>query len=218
MSKNYRSWLVLIAIYGAFFLWYTDLGGKLNSDEIETYLVKLQENSKVKGISSSAELEMSKATFKRVEKFMREDSGKQFLMVNNIDMSENPEDIEGAQPGETANQLMDRYMEHMYPELLKRASHPVFVGNSVLQAVDIVGIENAEDWDSIALMRYKSRRAFMEVVSNPKILGKHEFKVAALDKTIAYPVEPFLYLSDPRMMLVFILIILGLVLQLRFKE
>ena len=45
---------------------------------------------------------MSKATFKRVEKFMREDSGKQFLMVNNIDMSENPEDIEGAQPGETA--------------------------------------------------------------------------------------------------------------------
>ena len=52
MSKNYRSWLVLIAIYGVFFLWYTDLGGKLNSDEIETYLVKLQENSKAKGISS----------------------------------------------------------------------------------------------------------------------------------------------------------------------
>jgi len=218
MSENYRSWLVLIAVYGAFFLWYTDLGGKLNSDEIETYLVKLQENSKAKGISSPAELEMSKATFKRVEKFMREDSGKQFLMVNNIDMSENPEDIEGAQPGETANQLMDRYMEHMYPELLKRASHPIFVGNSVLQAVDIVGIENAEDWDSIALMRYKSRRAFMEVVSNPKILGKHEFKVAALDKTIAYPVETFLYLSDPRMLLAFILIILGLVLQLRIRQ
>ena len=218
MSKNYISWLVLIAIYGAFFLWYTDLGGKLNSDEIETYLVKLQENSKAKGISSPAELEMSKATFKRVEKFMREDSGKQFLMVNNIDMSENPEDIEGAQPGETANQLMDRYMEHMYPELLKRASHPIFVGNSVLQAVDIVGIENAEDWDSIALMRYKSRRAFMEVVSNPKMLGKHEFKVAALDKTIAYPVETFLYLSDPRMLLAFILIILGLVLQLRIRR
>ena len=218
MSKNYRSWLVLIAIYGAFFLWYTDLGGKLNSDEIETYLVKLQENSKAKGISSPAELEMSKATLKRVEKFMREDSGKQFLMVNNIDMSENPEDIEGAQPGETANQLMDRYMEHMYPELLKRASHPIFVGNSVLQAVDIVGIENAEDWDSIALMRYKSRRAFMEVVSNPKMLGKHEFKVAALDKTIAYPVETFLYLSDPRMLLAFILIILGLVLQLRIRR
>ncbi len=218
MSKNYRSWLVLIAIYGVFFLWYTDLGGKLNSDEIETYLVKLQENSKAKGISSPAELEMSKATFKRVEKFMREDSGKQFLMVNNIDMSENPEDIEGAQPGETANQLMDRYMEHMYPELLKRASHPIFVGNSVLQAVDIVGIENAEDWDSIALMRYKSRRAFMEVVSNPKMLGKHEFKVAALDKTIAYPVETFLYLSDPRMLLAFILIILGLVLQLRIRQ
>ena len=59
-------------------------------------------------------------------------------------------------------------MEHMYPELLKRASHPVFVGNSVLQAVDIVGIENAEDWDSMALMRYKSRRAFYGSSIKPK--------------------------------------------------
>ena len=218
MSKNYRNWLVMIVIYGIFFLWYTDLGGKLNSDEIETYLVKLQENSKAKGVLSPEELEMSKVTFKKIEQFMREDSGKQFLMVNNIDMSENPEDVEGAQPGETANQLMDRYMEHMYPELLKRASHPIFFGNSILQAVDIVGIENAEDWDSVALMRYKSRRAFMEVVSNPKMPGKHAFKVAALDKTIAYPVEPFLYLSDPRMLLAFILIILGLVLQLRVRR
>lgn len=217
MSKNYRNWLVLITLYGIFFVWYTDFGGKLNSDEIETYLVKMQENNKAKGIPSSEELDMSKVALKKIEKFMREDSGKQFLMVNNIDMSENPEDIEGAQPGETANQLMDRYMEHMYPELLKRASHPIFAGNSVLQAVDIVGIENAEDWDSMALMRYKSRRAFMEVVSNPKMSGKHNFKVAALDKTIAYPVEPFLYLSDPRMLLALILIILGLVLQLRFR-
>ena len=218
MSKHYRSWLVLTLIYAIFFLWYTDLGGKLNSAEIEIYLVKLQENSKAKGVLSPEALKVSKVTFKKIEKFMREDSGKQFLMVNNIDMSENPENIEGAQQGETANQLMDRYMEHMYPELLKRASHPIFFGNSILQAVDIVGIENAEDWDSIALMRYKSRRAFMEVVSNPKILGKHEFKVAALDKTIAYPVEPFIYLSDPRMLLAFILTIMGLALQLKFRE
>jgi hypothetical protein len=69
-----------------------------------------------------------------------------------------------------------------------------------------------------ALMRYKSRRAFMEVISNPKMSEKHDFKVAALDKTIAYPVETEVYLGDPRLLLAFILIIVGLILQLRSRE
>ena len=149
---------------------------------------------------------------------MREDSGRQFFVVNNMDMSDNPQDVEGAQPGEDADQLMGRYMEHMYAELFKRASHPVFAGNAVSPAIDIVGIENADSWDSAALMRYKSRRAFMEIVSNPKMRGKHEFKIAALNKTIAYPVETVVYLSDPRLLLGFILLIIGLILQLRIKK
>ena len=218
MNRNLKSWLVLALIYCTFFVWYTDLGGKLNSDEIETYLVKLQENREPLGFSSPAEKQETKERQKIIEKFMREDSGRQFLMVNNVDMSDSPEDVEGAQPGESADQLMGRYMEHMYSELLKRACHPIFIGNSILQAIDIVGIEDAEDWDSMALMRYKSRRAFMEVVSNPKMAGKHEFKVAALDKTIAYPIETIIYLSDPRLLLGFILLIIGLIIQLRVKK
>ena len=146
---------------------------------------------------------------------MREDSGRQFFVVNNIDMSDDPQDVEGAQPGEDADQLMGRYMEHMYAELFKRASHPVFSGNAVSQAIDIVGIENADSWDSAALMRYKSRRALMEIVSNPKMRGKHEFKIAALNKTIAYPVETVVYLSDPRLLLGFILLIIGLIASIK---
>jgi hypothetical protein len=67
-------------------------------------------------------------------------------------------------------------------------------------------------------MRYKSRRAFMEVVTHPNMGSKHAFKVAALEKTIAYPVETVIYLSDPRLLLALILIILGLFLQNRVKQ
>jgi hypothetical protein len=218
MSKSLRNWFILIFIYCTFFVWYTDLGGKLDSNEIATYLVKMQDNREVVGFSSPAEKERAKEQAAKIEEFMREDSGRQFFVVNNIDMSENPQDVEGAQPGEDADQLMGRYMEHMYAELFKRASHPVFLGNAVSSAIDIVGIENAESWDSAALMRYKSRRAFMEIVSNPKMLGKHEFKIAALNKTIAYPVETVVYLSDPRLLLGLILIIIGLIIQLRIKK
>ena len=218
MNKSLRSWFILIFIYCTFFVWYTDLGGKLDSDEIATYLVKMQDNREAVGFSSPAEKERAREQAAIIEEFMREDSGRQFFVVNNIDMSENPQDVEGAQPGEDADQLMGRYMEHMYAELFKRASHPVFLGNAISTAIDIVGIENAESWDSAALMRYKSRRAFMEIVSNPKMLGKHEFKIAALNKTLAYPVETVVYLSDPRLLLGFILIIIGLIIQLRIKK
>ena len=39
------------------------------------------------------------------------------------------------------------------------------------------------------------------MISNPETLGRHEFKVAALEKTIAYPIETVIYLGDPRLLL-----------------
>ena len=208
-----KIWLSLLVIYAGFFLWYTDIGGKLDKEEIEFFLEKLEENASANLVDPRS-YNSQKNLIKR---FMEEDTGRQFLMVNNVDMNDDPEDVEGAEPGESAESLMNRYMEHMYSQLLKRACHPVFAGKAIHPSMDLVGIEGAEIWDQTALMRYKSRRAFMEVVTHPNMRSKHAFKVAALDKTIAYPVETVLYLSDPRFLLALILIILGLFLQNRFK-
>ena len=211
MNNSMKIWISLLVIYAGFFLWYTDMGGKLDEEEIEFFLEKLEENASVNSDDSRTQIS-------RIKRFMEEDTGRQFLMVNNIDVNENPEDVEGAEPGESAESLLNRYMEHMYSQLIKRACHPVFAGYAIHPSMDIVGIEGAEIWDQAALMRYKSRRAFMEVVTHPNMLSKHDFKVAALEKTIAYPVETALYLSDPRFLLALILIILGLFLQNRVKQ
>ena len=211
MNNSMKIWISLLVIYAGFFLWYTDMGGKLDEEEIEFFLEKLEENASVNSDDSRTQIS-------RIKRFMEEDTGRQFLMVNNIDINENPEDVEGAEPGESAESLLDRYMEHMYSQLIKRACHPVFAGYAIHPSMDIVGIEGAEIWDQAVLMRYKSRRAFMEVVTHPNMLSKHDFKVAALEKTIAYPVETALYLSDPRFLLALILIILGLFLQNRVKQ
>ena len=205
-----KIWIGIVVIYAGFFFWYTDIGGKLDEEEIEFFLEKIEENA------SANSVDLIQISF--IKRFMEEDTGRQFLMVNNIDMDEDPEDVEGAEPGESAESLLDRYMEHMYSQLLKRACHPIFAGYAIHPSMDIVGIEGAEIWDQAALMRYKSRRAFMEVVTHPDMLSKHDFKVAALEKTIAYPVETALYLSDPRLLLALILIILGLFLQNRVKQ
>ncbi len=209
-----KIWVSLLVIYAGFFLWYTNIGGKLDKEEIEFFLEKFEENAS----ANSADPETYNSQKNLIKRFMEEDTGRQFLMVNNIDMDDDPEDVEGAEPGESAERLLDRYMEHMYAQLLKRACHPVFAGNAVHPSMDLVGIEGAEIWDQVALMRYKSRRAFMEVVTHPNMGSKHAFKVAAMEKTIAYPVETVLYLGDPRFLLALILIILGLFLQNRVKQ
>jgi hypothetical protein len=103
---------------------------------------------------------------------------------------------------------MGRYMGHMLTALLTRASHPVIMGPAIAPSMNIVGIEGAENWDGAALVRYRSRRTLLEIISNPAFAGNHDFKSAALIKTIAFPIEPKLYLGDLRLILGLILLAL----------
>lgn len=194
MSKRKLLWLVPTALYLVFFSWYTDFGGPLTDEEVDSFVEMMQAR------------DGNPQTIARIEGFLRNDSGRQFLMLNALDMNDNPPDVEGAAPGESADQLMARYMEHMIPELLKRASHPVIFGDAAYTALDLVGIEGAEQWTGGAFFRYRSRRTFMEIVLNPAIIDKHAYKLAALDKTIAYPIETTIYLSDLRLLVGLILL------------
>lgn len=185
-------WALPACLYAIFVFWYTDFGGPLDSIEISSYLEKFE----AAGVPAE--------TRERIHRFMESDSGRQFLMLNVIDFSEDPPDVAGAEPGESAEALMGRYMEHMYAELLKRACHPVLMGVAVHEAMDLVGVDQltgAGQWNLGAFMRYRSRRTFMEIVTIPETRSRHAFKVAALDKTIAFPVETELYLGDPRWLL-----------------
>lgn len=194
MTRRMYLWLAPLLFYAVFTFWYTNTSGPLTDDEIGQFVMAMVQNG------------ADPAVITRARQFMETDTGRQFLMVNNIDMADDPGDVQGAEPGESADQIMNRYMEHMYPELFKRASHPVYVGEAVFDAMDIVGIEGAESWSRAALFRYRSRRDMMEITSNPAFRDKHHFKLAALDKTIAYPLENTLYLSDPRFLLALILL------------
>lgn len=189
MSGRSKLWLISGLIYGAFVFWYTDFGGPLSDDEINEWKQSMVANG------SSPE---RVAYF---ENFFRNDTGREFLMVNAIDMNENPPPVEGAKPGATASELLNHYIEHMFREQFVRASHPVILGPAVYQALDLLNIEEGRNWDSGAIFRYKSRRAFMQIINNPETLKRHDFKLAALDKTIAYPIETSLNLGDLRLLL-----------------
>lgn len=197
MTTRIKLWLFSMTIYALFVFWYTDFSGPLSNTEVNQFVTTLSERGS------------DPDTIAQLEGFLRNDTGRQFLMLNNIDMNRQPAIVESATSAQSADQLMSKYMAHIFPELLKRASHPVIFGTAVHTAVDITGIEDAEEmavWSDGALFRYRSRRALMEIIANPDLQDSHRYKLAALNKTIAYPIETQLYLGDMRVLLGLVLL------------
>lgn len=197
MTTRIKLWLFSMTIYALFVFWYTDFSGPLSDTEVNQFVTTLSERGS------------DPDTIAQLEGFLRNDTGRQFLMLNNIDMNRQPAIVESATSAQSADRLMSKYMAHIFPELLKRASHPVIFGTAVHTAVDITGIEDAEEmavWSDGALFRYRSRRALMEIVANPDLQDSHRYKLAALNKTIAYPIETQLYLGDMRVLLGLVLL------------
>lgn len=202
MTLRRALWLGSTLLYALFVAWYTDFGGPLTEAEISRFVAKTQDHH----------LERTGATRETLLQFLRNDTGRQFLMFNAIDVAEDPPAVEGAPPDADAQTLLGLYMAHMLPTLLSRASHPVVVGQSVANSLDLLGIEGAEAWSDAAVMRYRSRRTLMDILSNPEFYARHDFKLAGLDKTIAYPIEPRIYLGDLRLILgLFLLALTALV-------
>lgn len=206
MTVTKKLWLALATVYMAFFYWYTSLGGPLSEQEINHYLQVLQARVPAPKPESLA----------RMRTFMEQDTGDDFVMMNVIDMYETPLQIEGVAPGESSAQVLDKYMQYMYPALLSRASHPVLYGQAANRAMDLMNADGMENWTTGAGMRYRSRRDLMEIASNPAFAGSHDFKIAAMRKTIAFPIDPWFQAGDPRLLLALILGLIGCALSWRF--
>lgn len=184
-------WGVLAMLWSLFTLWYTNLSGPLSGDEIDAWLAQAAAQGR-----DGPQLEI-------LERFMREDDGGHFVMVNVLDLA--PVDAE---------ENLGRYMAHMWPALLSRACHPLFAGDAIAPAMDLAGVSEAAGgagvWDQGALMRYRSRRDLVEIALDPAFLEPHHYKIEALTKTIAFPVVPSLNPGDPRLLLALVLLVLGL--------
>lgn len=199
-------WLAGAGSYLAFCWWYTNWDGALSATEMAAFESAMREQGR-----DGRELA-------KLRRFMEEDDGGQFLMVNLLDMADAPKPLPGAAPAESSADAMDRYMAHLFPKLLARASHPAFDGVAIAPALDIVGIEGAEQWTDATLMRYRSRRDLLEIALDPIFGEKHDYKLAALDKTIAFPVKPTFFPADARILLALALLSVLLLADRAFRR
>jgi hypothetical protein len=202
MRRPSRIWIVVAALYAGFFLWYTGVRGPLTPEEVDHYVEVMTEGG------------TAPERIAELRKFLDDDPGGDFVIVNAILFRERPLEVGDVRAGESSRDVLDRYMEYMWPALLMRACHPVVGGPAAATAVEAWGIENGEEWSMAGLMRYRSRRDMLEIVANPVFRDSHEFKLAAMEKTIAFPIDPWFQLGGPRVVVGLALFALGAVLHL----
>ena len=193
-ARRLAPWLAAALLYALFRLWYDGFPSPLTDAEIDGYVARMSE----RGFPAER--------IALLRKFLSEDSGGDFVMVNLIEFSDAPEPVGDMQPGESGREALERYMAYMTPALLARASHPMLGGNAAARAVESWGLADAERWSMAGVVRYRSRRDMIEIASDPRFRDAHVYKIAAMEKTIAVPLDPYFVAGGPRVVVALALI------------
>lgn len=184
MATQLIIWFTAIAAYLLFALWYFGFRRKLKKEEIEVYLKKLAAFDDYKYMDLSG-----------LKAFLSKDDGKSFVMVNSILLKESPDQVEGVKESDSSLKVLIKYHKSFMGMMIKRAGIGIFQGKVAGQSVDLIGIENAEQWGISGINRFRSRRDFIEILIHPNFHEKRQFKFATLEKSIAYPVSPWFQLG-----------------------
>jgi len=179
MSTSLIILIVALLFYAIFLLWYVGFQKPLSKIEIDYY------------IKEYSKFDNSEAELIDLRNFLEKDTGKSFVMVNSILLKKKPDLVEGVKQGDTSLQTLINYYKPFMKMMLRRGGISIFRGRVASNSFDLINIENAEEWQISAINRFRSRRDFAEILIHPLFHEKHELKFAALDKSIAYPVDPW---------------------------
>jgi len=195
-------WSIALLIYGLFWFWYVGFQTPVSLKEIDHYMNKF------------AQYETDPAITDQFRRFLEKDTGKSFVMINNIKTFARPKLIEGIADNATSFDVLKAYSKPFASLILQRAGHPILQGKAAMKTVDSWGTEGADEWTYAGLVRYRSRRDLMEIITNPLFHEKHEFKYAALEKSIAYPIDPWFMVGGPKLTVFLAIALLASMFQL----
>ncbi len=188
-------WLAAAAIYLAFRAWYDNWRGALSAAEIASYVEQLE----------AREFTDPQAV-EDLRRFMEEDDGREFVMLNLVRLS--PDPLPHPETGEPrpASELLRGYLGTFLPQLARRAGHPLLQARKVGAYIDSWNVEPDPGWTFMGYMRYRSRRDLIEMVATPGFDGAHAFKLAAMPKTFSFPTQPMISLyAGPRVWVALVL-------------
>lgn len=200
-KRTLLNWSIAGILMLLFLIWHGAFEGPVTSDEIEYYVERYQEQH-------------SEVDTSNLRRFLEEDDGKPVVMVNAIKLYDTPTEVNGQKFGATSEEALSEYTSFVLPYLIKRGSYPIYSGNAVFDTMEVWGIENAEEWSSGALMRYRSRRVMLEMATDSVFDQFHDAKIAAIEKTFAFPATTVISTGNLDLTVGLVLLSLALGIQL----
>ncbi len=158
-------------------LWYFNRKKPLSAIEVNAYLEYFLQHPQ-----QHTELDVLK-------QFMQEDDGKEICIANFVSLYR--EKITHPETGQkvSPHAAVQNYMKVLLGLCAKKACHPIYLAYRVGGHIDSWGSDDKLDFRGLQMMRYRSRRDFIELIVNPKFASGLDIKFAAIEKTISYPVK-----------------------------
>ncbi len=173
-------WIIGIGTYGIFIAWYHNWRGALRPHEIAHYTARLAKSPS-----------LDDATRAVMQKFMQDDTGREFLMLNLIRL--HPHDVEHPHSGQKISpiKLVSHYFRPFMRQIIKRAGHPAYMARVAIPHgyIEAWGVEENVGWRAVGIVRYRSRRDMLAVTTDERFHNIHSFKIPALANTLALPME-----------------------------
>jgi hypothetical protein len=181
---SWQIWILVPVFYGLFCLWYFNWRGPVTKDEIDQFL------------DIFAELEANKHTEPAViRKFLEDDDGKEFVMLNLIQLHEGKVSHPVTGEKQRPRELITNYFKSFSMASMKRGGHPVLQARTVGGNIDSWNADSNAGFLMTSMMRYKSRRDLVELLIDPAFADSHLYKLAAIERTISYPTQTMLSVS-----------------------
>ena len=208
MTASRIRWGVLAGIYVLFLSWYGGSGDPISPEEIESYVAIMKSRSQEGNDPAGGNPEVAAD----LREFIESDDGQEFVMINLNIYREDPRYVDGRETVGTAEEVEKEYTSRIASRLFARACHPLLM---VEPAVHIGGIGDFErqDWSRVNLVRYRSRRDFVEFILEQDYSQDVDHKWAALSRSHVMAATPNISFATVRLVPLLILIVIGLLLD-----
>ena len=177
-------WIIALLLYALFWLWYCGVKGRLSKHEVEIFISSFE----AKGLSESALL--------NIREFLEQDDGREFFMVNLLEIKS---------PKRESQKLLMGYFKKFMSGMIPRGGHPLFLAKAAAKNIENLNCEHADDWSSVGIIRYRSRRDFAQIVLKTFGSEHHSDKLLSLKKTLAFPSTTTLFFWSPKIIIALVL-------------
>ena len=199
-------WGTALALYAAFWLWYVGIPNPLTPAEVDAALAQVEVSQRPTPAQMTA-----------LRAFLEADDGGEFFMLNLVRMQPGEVEVPGGGAREPAPRALERYTGPFLGALLRRAGHPAFVAPAAGTYLERWNVAPDPGWSFAGVIRYRSRRDMIELVTDPAFEPWHAHKLAAIATTLAFPVAPARVWIGPRIWVALVVALLALALQLQLS-